>query len=684
MKKPIHGQLPLFEPASEWKAPSMSDLPTSWGSGRVGLDTEFRDDTLSTLGPGVRRGAYICGVSFAMEDGPAFYLPVRHAGGGNMDPDQVFNYLRDQAKNFTGTIVGANLQTEIDFLAEEGVNFSCLSWFRDIQVADPLINELHYSYSMESIAERHDMPGKDERLLLEALAAYGYTGPSAKSGIWALKASQVGPYAEEDARLPLKILRRQERIIDEEDLWDIYNLESKVLPVLVKMRRRGVAVSQDRLDKVDVWARQQQQEAIDAVNASVVNKMSVHDISNPGKLAVVLRELGVDLPKTATGKDSVTAAILDKMNHPVGAHLRRAKKMFTLRSTFVDGVRKHLTNGRAHCTFNQLRRQKDDNSGETEGAAYGRLSSSNFNFQNQPARDPEIGPMWRGIYMPDGDGLWAALDYSQQEPRQAVHAAVEAGPRAIGQSAYQSACEAARRYREDPTMDFHDMMTRMINGEDYLEKHGKDAFTQKRKYAKQVFLGLSYGMGGAKLCRDLKLPTAWKLSWKEGRSWRSKLYDTRDEVSAKAEDARRAGYDCRFWECAGPEGQEIMDTFDNRVPFVRKMAEVMQKQAEKDGFIITLGGRRCRFPKTENGYDWGHKAFNRKIQGGSADQTKSAMVEMDAQGYYLQLQVHDEVDGTVSTEAEARRGAEIMENIIPLHVPMKVDVEIGPSWGEAA
>ncbi|QIG74935.1 DNA polymerase I protein [Rhizobium phage RHph_I65] len=684
MKKPIVGQLPLFEPVSEWKAPSMSDLPTSWGNGRVGLDTEFRDDTLSTLGPGVRRGAYICGVSFAMEDGPAFYLPVRHAGGGNLDPNQVFAYLRHQAKNFTGTIVGANLQTEIDFLAEEGVVFSRLSWFRDIQVADPLINELHYNYSMEHIAQRWDMPGKDERLLLEALAAYGYTDPSAKSGIWALKASQVGPYAEEDARLPLKILRRQERAIDEQDLWDIYNLESRVLPVLVKMRRRGVAVSEDRLQQVDQWSRVQQQEAIEAANHGIVNKLSFHDITNSNKLAVVLRELGVDLPKTRTGKDSVTAAILDGLNHPIGAHLRRAKKMSTLRTTFVDGVRKHLTNGRAHCTFNQLRRQKDDGSGETEGAAYGRLSSSNFNFQNQPARDPEIGPMWRSIYIPDGDGLWAALDYSQQEPRQAVHAAVEAGPRLIGNSAYLSACEAARRYREDPTMDFHDMMTRLIHGEDYLEKHGKAAFSQKRKYAKQVFLGLSYGMGGAKLCRDLGLPTAWKLSWKEGRSWRSKLYATYDECAAKAADAKAAGYDCRYWEAAGIEGQEIMDTFDGRVPFVRKMADVMQKEAAKNGYIITLGGRRCRFPEKDGEYEWLHKAFNRRIQGGSADQTKMAMVEMDAQGFDLQLQVHDEVDLTVESREHAERGAYIMENVVQLHVPMKVDVEVGPSWGEAA
>lgn len=681
----MYAQLPLFEPESSWTPPRLSDLPTSWGSGRVAIDTENRDELLTKLGPGVRRGAYIAGISFAIEDGPSYYLPIRHGGGGNMDPAAVLGYLRDCAKRFDGTLCGANLGYDLDFLAEEGIEFPNVKWFRDIQVADPLINELHMSYSLESISQRWGIPGKDETLLQEALATYGYKGAKSKGGIWALPSKFVGAYAEQDARLPLSILRRQEREIDEQDLWNVYNLESRVLPVLVKMRRRGVAVDQDRLDKVDAWARAEQQKAVDATNDALPPglRLTFHDVSNTNVLARVLTGLGIELPKTRTGKDSVTAAVLDKIDHPVGDHLRRARKMVTLRSTFVDSVREHLINGRAHCTFNQLRRQKDDESGETEGAAFGRLSSANFNFQNQPARDPEIGPMWRSIYVPDHDKPWAALDYSQQEPRQAVNSAIEAGPAAIGQAAYDSAREAARRYKEDPTMDFHDMMTRMINGDDYAEVHGKDAFKQKRKYAKNIFLGLSYGMGGAKLCHDLGLPSVWRLQWQEGRQRRFRDFETRDECAEKAEAGRRAGYQVRYWEAAGPEGQGLIDMFDRQVPFVRKMANYMQELAGKQGYIETLSGRRCRFPTKDDGsFDWLHKAFNRRIQGGSADQTKMALVEMDAAGLYVQLQVHDEIDGSMTPE-EARQGAEIMENVVQLHVPMKVDVELGASWGES-
>lgn len=659
-------QLPLFEPESTWTPPSMSDLPTDWGRGRVGIDTETRDDHLRTLGPGVRRGGYIAGISFAIEDGPGFYLPIRHGAGGNMDPDQVLRYMREMSRKFPGTLCGANLGYDLDFLAEEGVEFPEAEWFRDVQIADPLINELHMSYSLENISNRRGIPGKDETLLIEALAAYGYTGKQAKAGIWALHSKFVGPYGEQDARLPLTLLRRQEREIEEQDLWNVYNLESRVLPVLVKMRRRGVKVNQQKLINVANWAREQQQLAIDEANRLITRRLDFNDITKPAALAAVLNDLGVELPKTKTGKDSVTAAVLERLDHPIGDHLRRAKKMSTLRTTFVDGVTKHLTNGRAHCTFNQLRREKDDGSGDSEGAAYGRLSSSNFNFQNQPA-----GPLWRGIYEPDDGGLWASLDYSQQEPRQAVHFACEAGPSLIGEAAHQAALEAARRYHDDPTTDFHQMMADMAGIE--------------RKPAKNIFMGLSYGMGGAKLCRDLGLPTVWRLSWMEGRRRRFSDFDTREEVIAKAEDGRKAGYKVRYWEAAGPDGQALTDTFDERVPFVRKMANHCQDLAEKQGFIMTLGERRCRFPLKDNGeWDWVHKAFNRLIQGSSADQTKMAVVEMDKAGYPLQLQVHDEVDLTVPDRAYAEQGAKIMEEVCQLRVPMKVEVETGPSWGEAA
>jgi len=192
-------------------------------------------------------------MSFAIEDGPAFYLPIRHASGENLPVENTLGYLREQASKFKGDIVGANLQYDLDFLAQEGVTFNP-RFFRDVQIAEPLLDELQNSYSLNAIAERHGIPGKDQILLEQAAQAYGV---NPKSGMWQLPPEYVGPYAEQDARLPLQLLSRQERRIDEEGLWGIYDLESRLLPVLVKMRRRGVRIDFDKLEYVENWSLQE-------------------------------------------------------------------------------------------------------------------------------------------------------------------------------------------------------------------------------------------------------------------------------------------------------------------------------------------------------------------------------------------------------------------------------------------
>jgi DNA polymerase I-like protein with 3'-5' exonuclease and polymerase domains len=126
------------------------------------------------------------------------------------------------------------------------------------------------------------------------------------------------------------------------------------------------------------------------------------------------------------------------------------------------------------------------------------------------------------------------------------------------------------------------------------------------------------------------------------------------------------------YEIAGEEGAALLEKFDRSVPFVRKIAALCEAQAKRNGFIKTLTGRRCRFPVNAAGeLEWTHAALNRLIQGSSADQTK------------IQLQVHDEICQGVHSVDEAREIARIMATCVDLRVPSRVDVEIGPNWGEA-
>lgn len=646
-------QMPLFEPESEWRPPSMDELPSWAGAKRVALDVETRDPHLRELGIGVRRGGYITGVSMALEDGPTHYLPIRHEGGDNMDEASVLRYLRDQARTFTGDIVGANLSYDLDYLWEEGIEFPSIRYYRDIQVADPLIYELHDRYSLQAIADRRGLPGKDESKLREAARAFGV---DPKSGMWRLPARFVGAYAEADTTQPLLILRRQEREIDEKGLWDIWNLESRVLPVLVKMRRRGVRVNLEKLAGIEEWSLTEEADALARVRHECGVRVDVGDVWKAGAIAPALEAIGIQLSTTSTGQPQIDKDVLSGIDHPVAKALGWARKVNKLRTTFAASVRRYEINGRIHCTFNQIARE--DEAGDMKGARYGRLSCVDPNLQQQPSRD-EFAARWRDIYEAEEGALFAVNDYSQQEPRWTTHFAATMG--------LEKAREAAQAYRDDPLLDNHKFMAELT---------GLD-----RKYAKNIYLGLCYGQGGAKLSRDLGMPTRWALAgrWAQGR--REVEYHATKESALAARADRQEGY---VFETAGEDGQRIIDTFDQRAPFIRQLARKAEDTAKRRGFVVTAGGRRLHFPQRPDGsHDWCHKALNRIIQGSSADQTKEALVALDEEGRYLQLQVHDEIDCSVATVEEGKAIGQTMRNVRQAMVPFRVDTEIGPSWGSA-
>jgi len=649
-KKLVGFMMPLLMPKSDWVAPDIAALPSWAGVKRICIDVETYDPHLKELGISTRRGGYVVGVAFTIEDSISVYLPFRHQNGDNLPEDQVLRYLRDNAKLFTGDLVGANLSYDLDYLWQEGIEFPNLRYYRDIQIADPLINELHLSYSLQNIALRHGFAGKDQRLLEEAARDFNV---SPKGGLWQLPARYVGAYAEADTQQPLLILRKQERIIDENDLWDIYNLESRVLPVLVKMRRRGVRIDLKKLEEIENWTKVEEAKAYAEVKNQTGLTISTSDIWIAEALAPALEYIGVKLEKTKTGKTSVTKDVFSSIDHPVAKSLAWARKVNKLRTTFADSIRRFMVDGRIHCTFNQM--AKEDEDGNEKGARYGRLSCDQPNMQQQPSKD-EFAKMWRCIYIPEEGKEWASCDYSQQEPRWTTHyAALLDLPKAK---------LAAQAYHDDPNLDNHTFMAKLTG--------------LPRKQAKDLFLGLCYGEGGAKLSRDLGLPTRWAVSW--GKPRNTYFCASKEEALQKRKDIGD-GY---IYETAGEEGQNIINKFDERAPFIRLLAKRCQGRAKSTGHIKTGGGRHLHFPLKDDGtYDFSHKALNRLIQGTSGDQTKKALVELDAVGHFIQLQVHDEITASVSGFDEAKSMAKIMENVMPALVPFRVDVEIGKSWGDS-
>lgn len=662
-------QLPLYELKSDWRPPALDSLPSWNGAKRVAIDSETCDLQLRELGPGCRRGGYTTGWSVALEDGPSFYLPMRHEGGDNLPVEGVLGYMRDNAQHFDGEIVGANLSYDLDYAANDEIKFNPNVKFRDIQVADPLIYELHQYYSLKAIGERWDVHGKEEDLLREAAQHYGV---DPKGGMWRLPARYVGKYAANDTVAPLEVYAKQWEEIKKKNLERVFDLESRVLPVLVRMRRRGVRIDQNKLEVIENMALVEEEEHLDEIHRLTGVRIGLGEVWKPGPIAPAFEAIGVKLQRTPTGAPKIDAATMERIDHPVAKHIRQARQTNKLRTTFCASIKRYMVNGRIHCSFNQIARENEK--GEQKGVRYGRLSAEDPNMQQQPSPDranTELAKKFREIYIAEEDAEWGCLDISQQEPRWTTHYANLMGlPRAA---------EVAARYQEDPNLDNHHMMTELIHGEELIKQWGSAVYKQNRAYAKDIFLGLCYGEGGAKLCKELKLPTRFALI----ERWRGQrvvtYYPTRHKAMIAKRERNSPGL---VREVAGEEGQKILDLFDERVPYVRKLQQAASNRAKVKGYVLTHYGRRLHFKRKENGeVDWPHKSLNRIIQGSSADQIKEAICLLDDEGYPINLQVHDEVDGPFESAEQAKKASIILAEAVMITVPFKVDVEVGKNWG---
>lgn len=644
-------QMPLILPETPWQVPS--SLPEGlWNLSTLALDTETCDPDLTTHGPSwFRGGGFTVGASLAW-DGGKVYLPYGHAGGDNLEKARVLGWLQDTLAKFTGKLVLMNGFYDLGWLRMEGVKVPMTNIW-DVMMVEALLDEHKQRYNLDSLAKTYHLPPKDERLLEEAAAAYSIEKKDIKKNLWRLPGRFVGPYAEQDAALTLEVYKRQLQEVQLQGLEKVVQLEHDLIPLLQEMRFRGVRVDVDK-------AAQLHKSFMDESEGHrlEIQRLTGYlpDIWAADSVAVAMDNMGIRYGRTAKDSSpSFTDDWLAGHDHVMPQLVSKARKAYKAGQGFCKGmVLDHADkNGRVHAEFNPLR--SDDG-----GTVSGRFSSSNPNLQQVPARDPVMNTLIRGLFLPEEGERWAAVDYSQQEPRLAVHYAAERG--------CTRADEAVRRYNDDPNTDYHSFVAELVFGSGFTPK--------QRSLAKTINLGLAYGMGGAKLCRSLGYPTVRKTN-----SYSGKEYDA-----------------------AGPEGQAILDKYNKEVPFVKELSKEYTKIAKEHGYIVTLSSRRCRFPfwepvaggraqlreVAEKTYGAGnirraftHTAFNRKIQGGSADMMKISMRNLWREGIVPLVTVHDENGVSVASRAGALKIAEIMSQCVKLKVPLKVDIDLGSSWGEA-
>ena len=392
----------LLAPESSWVAPD--ELPSLRGVPRISLDVETCDPNLRELGPGTVRGdAYICGMSLGTDDGRRWYLPMRHQGGGNLDEGMVLRWARDELNAFEGDVVGAKLIYDMDHLWSVGVRMPMVRRFKDVQIAEVLLNEHRFEYNLDALSKDYLGEGKDETLLREAARALGLgdSDDSVKANIWRLPAAYVGPYGEADADRPLRIVDLQAAKLEAEGLTDLFDLECRLTPILLAMRRRGVRVDVSGVERVrDKLGRER-----DAIVAKVRRMAGPKaELMAPESLAQAFLDRGLPLARTAkSGQWSVTKDWLKANEGDELVDLVQAgRRVNTVVTTFLDGHFSKTVNGRIHCEFLQLR--------DEDGGTGARLASRNPNMLNIPSRDEELAPLVRGLCLPEEGEDWERHD----------------------------------------------------------------------------------------------------------------------------------------------------------------------------------------------------------------------------------------------------------------------------------
>ena len=637
----------MFEAQKEWICPD--NFPSLKGYSHVAIDLETKDPELKSMGSGAVRGqGNIVGIAVAV-DGWSAYYPIAHEGGGNIDKDKVMSWIKEVCAA-PNTKLFHNAMYDVCWLRAAGVKIN--GEILDTMVMASLIDENRLWYSLNSVAFDYLGKTKNEAALNEAAQSWGI---DPKSEMYKLPAMYVGSYAEKDAELTLELFKVLSKEIENQKLKQIFKIESDLFPCLIDMKFKGVRVDVEKAKLLKQKLTSQEKDLLLKVKQETGIDPQIWAAKS---IATVFDKLGLHYERTEKSlAPSFTKNFLQEHKHPIVQMIAKAREINKAHTTFIDTILRFEHNGRIHADINPIR-------SDTGGTVTGRFSYSNPNLQQIPARNKDLGPMIRSLFLPEIGHKWGCFDYSQQEPRLVVHFAATTDEI----SSDESVENIVEEFKNN-SVDFHQAVADMAG--------------ISRTQAKTINLGLFYGMGKAKLQAELGLST-------------------------KA------------------EAEKLFNQYHDNVPFVKQLMSVINREANDFGVIKTLLGRRCRFDKWElDEFRMGvmstpmtkeeatqkfidnwiakypeaknieqikanpkikrcftYKALNKLIQGSAADMTKKAMLDLYNEGIIPHIQIHDELDISVIDDNHAKKIVEIMENAVTLAIPNKVDYESGETWGD--
>jgi DNA polymerase I len=401
----------------------------------------------------------------------------------------------------------------------------------------------------------------------------------------------------------------------------LFELEMPLARILAQMERQGVRIDQERLHVLGLALK----ESMERLTTEIYELAgSEFNLNSPKQLAEILFDkLGLPVVKKTKTGYSTSADVLEKLapQHEVVDKILHFRQVGKLYSTYVQGLQKEIAaDGKIHTQFHQTI------------TATGRLSSAEPNLQNIPIRLEE-GRRIRQVFVPaQADWLLLAADYSQVELRVLAHLAADENL----QAAFKQDLDIHTKTAMDVFAVEEDQVTSLM-----------------RRQAKAVNFGIIYGISDFGLAQNLQI--------------------TRKQA------------------------QEFIDRYFATYPRVRSYMEQVIEQARQAGYVTTLFHRRRYLPEIDSSQfhlrSFAERtAMNTPIQGTAADIIKFAMIQLDRRmkeaklKSHMLLQVHDELIFEVPAEELSVMKAlviEVMEQPVPLPVPLHVEVGIGKSWYEA-
>lgn len=419
-----------------------------------------------------------------------------------------------------------------------------------------------------------------------------------------------------------------------------FNLQdySTLLKINIASKVRGVRIDLERAKETKTKLLAAADDLLSDIYKEVGQEFN---INAPAQVVDALKKVGMtNFPLTDKGNESVKKDWLEDQGHPICQKIVKVKNYQKLARDFLTKI--------IDSQNLQIQNNSDDyrifpNINILGATSTGRFSSSGskkgsfeLNIQQIPKRgdDDDAAKYVREIFIAEKEETWLSADYSNQEQRLQVEYAHRLG--------LNSSSELLRKMQQDPNIDFHQTVANICGIE--------------RTPAKTISLGLSYGMGEAKLCHSLNLPTKW-IKNRHGR----------------------------MVEVAGTQAAIILARYHRFMPFMKELQEVTKNSLKTNGYIKTLGGRRLydEKPILHNGswISFERKGLSKLIQGSAADVTMRAMINCYNAGLHILFPVHDELNISSSHPEQDKELLRLcMEHTYNLAVPMPIEITQGISW----